>query len=724
MSNWTINGQTPESLNLTLVSITENTETPSEAVLAVVADDYTQGAQFTYGQSVQIARDGVNVFTGTVFQTPRMATGSDESLEYVLKDSWYDLERLVYQVERDYVKTITPPTGNDDEESTITFVQSYIGTTTFETDVPLGERIRTIIEYAASKGLNIAVGNIASGIEWYRTESKDRTCAEMIREILRLMPDHVAWIDNSYSPPRFNLSNRDLMPARVYELGTANITNHTVNTHESEQVPCVVVRYERPISVDSENYTEIFEDIAPAHSDPTQMGTVIETVGLQGGLFQNEYARVSAETIPKESADVKDIKEFYIKHTPQLSAIAASKGLDNLLAVLKVADVNVPAEDVKKHTLEFEGDPPPKPEPINENAIPIVQTDNVSDYPRYIIEGSLPEWAGMRYRKIVAQVTMGIEQAVFDAIGDEDLKSSLKTIFTVPKTFGGKAYLTGLCTGSVMGTNARTKNYKRSVTSNPGETPPTGIAADLLEELNKVRLSGSVSVIGEDPDTITKVGQKLNITGGRPEWATMDESIQSVSHDIQEGTTQVEFGPPQNLNANDLIDRLRASRVNQFGFGVQSGQPIKEGIGGTSATPSFQFTIENSSESDSPHPWKVSLAEDGGTYTATILEGLIYDGLLSITRIIPTLTVDNVQAGDLVCLEYTYSDQSIKSVIVSEANYEPFTESGGDILTVVQPIARVILESSVLTVEQIARNNFGLTSICKDGQILKYLTAI
>jgi hypothetical protein len=131
--------------------------------------------------------------------------------------------------------------------------------------------------------------------------------------------------------------------------------------------------------------------------------------------------------------------------------------------------------------------------------------------------------------------------------------------------------------------------------------------------------------------------------------------------------------------------------------------------------------------SSSTHPWKVSLSldEDDPSITkATIKEGLIYDSLLSITKIIPTLTVDPVQDDSLVCLEYTYSDQSIKSVIVQAGAFEAYTESMGDVLTVTQPLARIALVSGKLTVEQIARNNYEQIEACKDGFILKYLKAL
>lgn len=726
--SWTINNQSPESLNLKVLTITNNSETASEAVLEVAANSYTDSAAFSYGDSITIARNGVNVFTGTVFQTPRNADGSDESLTYTLKDSWYDLERLVYQVPRDYVERITPPDAGDDEDSTLTFVTKHIGTTTFDTGVPLGSRIATIISYAKSKGVNIRLGVIDDGIDWYRTESKDRTCAEMVREFLQMMPDYVGWIDNTSSTPTFNLQRRTSMPANSYTIGQDDVLAHSVTNHDSEKVECVVIRYEKPISVDSENYTEITEDIAPFNADPTKVGTFVETVGLQGGVYQNEYAPIKTDTIPQDDASDDTIKKWWVRYTPELSAIANNHGLNNLLGVMILPDKNIPDRNVIKHHISIVDDGLPSVDPINPNSTPVPKTTNPKDYPRHIIEGVLPDWAGKRYRPILAESTIAVLKSDADAIGDAGLKAAILDIFTVPKTFNSKDYLTALFSAQVMGTNAITKNYKRVVTSDPGETPPTGLAADLLDQLNKTRKSGEISIVGQDPDTTVKVGQRLNIYGGRSSWQTMNESIQQVSHDIQDGITSISFGPPQNLGANDLIDRLRASRVNQFGYRMQSGNDIEEGLGGGSASPIFSFSVQNAVAASSLHPWLVTLSEDGSTIKATILKGKIYNGPLSITEIVPTITVEGVSKDDLVCLEYTYEGEKIKNIVVAEADYEAFTDDGEDppvIETVVQPIAKIIDVDGVLEVVQIARNNYALTDVCfKDGDDstpLKYL---
>jgi hypothetical protein len=157
---------------------------------------------------------------------------------------------------------------------------------------------------------------------------------------------------------------------------------------------------------------------------------------------------------------------------------------------------------------------------------------------------------------------------------------------------------------------------------------------------------------------------------------------------------------------------------------MQSDQKIEEGIGGGSASPVFTFSIQNAGEPD--HPWKGALGEGTTTAAASTTKGRIFDALYSIDEIDPTLTIQNMGDDDLMCLEYTYETEAVKNIVVAKADYEPFTETEDEppvLLTVVQPLYKVVLKGGALEIEQTARNNYALTEICKDGKILKFFLA-
>lgn len=67
---------------------------------------------------------------------------------------------------------------------------------------------------------------------------------------------------------------------------------------------------------------------------------------------------------------------------------------------------------------------------------------------------------------------------------------------------------------------------------------------------------GSLTLKGKDYDTRLRPGIRLNLTGGRTEWATMDGVVQQVQHDLFSGETQATFGPPLQLGPSDLLQRL------------------------------------------------------------------------------------------------------------------------------------------------------------------------
>lgn len=174
-------------------------------------------------------------------------------------------------------------------------------------------------------------------------------------------------------------------------------------------------------------------------------------------------------------------------------------------------------------------------------------------------------------------------------MADAGLKARLSEVFNLPKSYDNSDYMAANFTGEVMGTNAVTKNYKRLMSFDLNEPVPQNIAQQLFAQFNQRRFAGSVTLKGEEIDTTTGLGMGLNFIGGQTVWATMKEAIQSVSYAVASGETSVTFGVPQQLGANDLIERLRAARKNEYSHNFQSDKDVKEGVGGVAATPMSKF---------------------------------------------------------------------------------------------------------------------------------------
>ncbi|MFC5049255.1 hypothetical protein ACFPK9_01295 [Rubritalea spongiae] len=581
--SWTINGVSLEELGVEVGRVVYRQQNASEMVLTVVSDSMTESAPLSVGQNVVLRHNGSAKFTGVVRKVPRRASGNDTGLSILCTDAWGDLERLVYQVKRAYVASVEE--SEEDEDTELEYADRWSGTVHWMEDVPLGTRIGNVAAFAAESGVNMTVGNIAAGIGWYRSGYKDMTCAQLIRGMLALMPEHTAYIDPSGA---FQLVERATMPSVSYDIGSASVVlNADVEDNANELVSSVVIAYEKPISIDSDPYTRIVEDIAG--SSAPAVGLMKDSVALQGGVYQTEYAPVTTADIPDENANDEEVVEFWTSRSSELQTIVSRHGED-FLNLLRVADVDVPTENVEKWKRELV-DQPQRPDPINPHSDPIEQSEEVGDYPRYIVEGSLPYWAKKRYALVACSSTLAIAKTDYDLLPDGSLKKMLEEVFSLPKTFNSTEYLTANFAAQIMGTNARTKNYKRVVTSDPGEEPPMGIAAGLLSQLSVVRYSGSVTLLQDDATLNVHPGYKVNLTNGLTEWASMGESVSEVYCDIAEGETTVSFGPSEALGAADMVERLRAARSNAFYYKIQSGEDeIEEGIGGGVASAVLNFS--------------------------------------------------------------------------------------------------------------------------------------
>lgn len=89
---------------------------------------------------------------------------------------------------------------------------------------------------------------------------------------------------------------------------------------------------------------------------------------------------------------------------------------------------------------------------------------------------------------------------------------------------------------------------------------PLGLAAQYFTSLQTLQYEGALVLAAREVDGSIRPGAVINLTNGRPEWATMRAMVQTVTEDISAGTTTIEFGPPERLPAQDFVDQLMFAR--------------------------------------------------------------------------------------------------------------------------------------------------------------------
>ena len=164
--------------------------------------------------------------------------------------------------------------------------------------------------------------------------------------------------------------------------------------------------------------------------------------------------------------------------------------------------------------------------------------------------------------------------------------------------------------------------YRALASFDPGEEIPTGIAQSLYTEWAQLHFEGSLTITEDEPTGQALPGNRLNLTDGRAEWATMDALVSRATEDIDNGTTSIEFGPPSWTDIDSRVAFERAARNRQYAQSraIISGSSTATGVQGpTSAT-----EIRDGSISAMGHV-QVFEGSDDPTKYITLDPDLIYD---------------------------------------------------------------------------------------------------
>jgi hypothetical protein len=119
-----------------------------------------------------------------------------------------------------------------------------------------------------------------------------------------------------------------------------------------------------------------------------------------------------------------------------------------------------------------------------------------------------------------------------------------------------------LLTADVMACNCATRTYRftESTEATPAEPTPEGMATAIYTALKVPPIDGGCMLIEEECTLTLRPGLVVNLQGGLPEWETMRAMIQRTTANLDEGTTEVVYGPPRQLGPDDLVQILRANR--------------------------------------------------------------------------------------------------------------------------------------------------------------------
>jgi hypothetical protein len=471
----------------------------SETIAAMDA-----AAKFAVGETVQIRRDGVPWFTGRVMQPTRSGSGANECIDHEIYGPWWYLDSLVFQQTwRAYDPGVDAVV--DQMSSHVFLGQKSDGTA--QTTVA---QIREALEWGITCGAPFVIGTIdLPDVYVPITEVRDRTCADVVRQMLKWHPDAVTWWDYSAEVPKFCCRCHARMGVVNMALGSTYWGAVKLRPRHDLVVPSVWLKYEVTNTVDGRPVTGLIVDKYPVEKTRPEFGTLFATIQMTGYSTSSTSATLS--TI--------NMLGFYP------SAAARLWWWRRRLAWLNGSH-------------------------IVSASVGMATRSGPMALPRELVDGQIAPWmTGVRSERDTISAT--IEYRYKDDKGNVLSKSERVS-------------------ANVIATDAPpgTITYATTTEYTPGESVPDGLAMHLYGAASVLHWDGSLEIGEAEVGTVVAsrnidgfMGRKINLYSGMAEWRTMGAIVQSVWEDLDAGKTRVILGTPGHLGAGDLVELLGVNRT-------------------------------------------------------------------------------------------------------------------------------------------------------------------
>lgn len=179
------------------------------------------------GQVVELWRDSNRFFKGhcTQRRTRDTVTGGLQ-IDTIISGPWWWMDQ-------------TPLSGDLNDQTGDSKERISFALDTGD----LKAHITTLINRAITLGVPIAVGSIENCFHIPQITLKQMSCADAIAELLRWVPDCMAWIDYSPATPTFNMGRRSTASVETLTVGQEPCMSIDVNPRFELETDQVVVTY-------------------------------------------------------------------------------------------------------------------------------------------------------------------------------------------------------------------------------------------------------------------------------------------------------------------------------------------------------------------------------------------------------------------------------------------------------------------------------------------------
>ena len=738
--------QAPDVVTLELVTSGDSS--------VIELPDGTTSPGWAYLDNVTILKDSAQWFKGRVTRVPRFVSGDSERLAYEISGPWFDLESITYQqdtAERATGTAIEDPVTSH-KTPAVVLGQRWTTPGVDAVQITTGAQIGDILDYALTEVSTFQKGTIDSGFLFPPVQATSITCADAIRQLLRLHPGWVAWFDYTTTPPTLHIRGPSGQTAASVPFTSATEINGGLQIHSRDDLVPSYVRIVYPQVTEVDGKAQRGEPVVDKYpaAGTGELRALHYHIDLERGSATTQRARIETRNLPApklvwdEDNDDWEINANFNADVDDESAWTAELKArikealpwlhdtdDNNWGILNNSwgqRLNNPVNTDDFPDEDGDG------EPDNDEVVTQLYTDPPNPervLPNEVVSGHIDPW--IKEEDIHLKEAMLLCRVVI-VWTDDATRNHDSVVRRFPEPWvdnAGNAYNGREVTFRVRATNASTRTYERLVSYEEPETPPDGVAQAVHDALSTLQYEGSLTLQKDEVDSTVGMGMKLNITGagaGGTAWATMASPIQSYRPDIDNGRMSVTFGPPEHLSPQDFIELLRFVKLNPVSY-VSEKERGEAQLGGNVplSEGSYKGPEERSDNTAlNPHPFKIKITKDVGaaTYRVHMQPGIVWVDKLSGTTTTQnelhpemdgtalnaaTPPSKTITATDTVC--WVKLTKNASTFVITDADIEFGASKPADTTTEkYRTIATLDPTGSDPTAENIVKENFYVPS--------------
>lgn len=464
--------------------------------------------------------------------------------------------------------------GSTDTRPTMDFAAGSIAT-----------HVATVVSRAIAEGAPATFGGMTAAYTVQKLKLSQATYADVIAELLRWVPDCIAYWDYQSAPTGhgiFTVVRRSALGSTTYTVGAGELTDYQV-TGRPDLVPTRVELKYIQRGADQRPVYAVQSAGTSAGSTAPGKNQVIVISGDEADTFlpADDYNSYTVQTYDANAT----LNNTRIRLLPMIPQVVSSRtqfnGLPNATSV-----VLANGETIEVTTSLSLGTKGFYPQPLLQFLDPVTGAAISRVGKRFLMSAPPPEWAegvlaNAEKVKITGRIYKIVESTLYNSTGGagelapaiEDwaaafpwssqlLLTGYRPSFTFINKPWASVYLYAL--DFELETYLTTSNYPNPTTIYKPQdfdytAPASGLAASLLAAQNFTPYDGRLELAYTGPTSGPGLASLVNIAGAQTELATMAALPRAVELDLTSYKARIELGSPSRFDLKTVAGKVRST---------------------------------------------------------------------------------------------------------------------------------------------------------------------